>query len=119
MYHVYMVVTVMKIVRKVNKGIVKKKNLPEQQSKITEGTCRLKGGGGYAELPQSSIPVGNMKNITGSKLTAHVMYEDTAAAMVFHSSSKLTYWLEQSKLQAEKEKEMRKLASLDLPRTLM
>ena len=37
MYHVYTVVTVIKIVRKVNKGIVKRKNLPEQQSKITEG----------------------------------------------------------------------------------
>ena len=53
MYHVYTVVTVMKIVRKVNKGIVKKKNLPEQQSKITEGTCRLKGGGDMQSYPKA------------------------------------------------------------------
>lgn len=119
MYHVYTVVTVMKIVRKVNKGIVKKKNLPEQQSKITEGTCRLKGGGGVCRVTPKLHPCGEYEKYNRIQIDCNVMYEDTAAAMVFHSSSKLTYWLEQSKLQAEKEKQMRKLASLDLPRTLM
>lgn len=89
MYHVNTVVTVMKIVRKVNKGIVKKK-ISQNNSQRSQREPVGSRVGGYAELPQSSIPVGNMKNITGSKLTLHVMYEDTAAAMVFHSSSKLT-----------------------------